>query len=207
MKQRCYIAGPTTGLPGWNFPAFHAAAKRWRDRGWEVINPAETFDGVTDLSYRAYVEKDLADLKRCDAIVMLQGWDNPGSRGAVWEREIARSLLGIPVYGEFQEVWTDQCDTPIIPKAENLTVLSEADMLVNGARQADYGHPIEDFTRTGRIWGAILGTPDVPPDKVALCMVGVKISREVNKPKRNNRVDMAGYTATLDMVRERQGSA
>jgi len=33
-------------------------------------------------------------------------------------------------------------------------------------------------------------------------MVGLKISREVNKPKRDNRVDGAGYFETLDMVRQ-----
>jgi hypothetical protein len=35
-------------------------------------------------------------------------------------------------------------------------------------------------------------------------MVGVKMSREVNRPKRDNRVDMAGYTGTLELVRDRQ---
>lgn len=45
--MRVYIAGPMTGLPEYNFPAFHAAAKAWRDAGWEVLNPAEAFDGDT----------------------------------------------------------------------------------------------------------------------------------------------------------------
>jgi hypothetical protein len=84
------------------------------------------------------------------------------------------------------------------------TILQEAQRLVHGDRGQDYGHPIEDFTRTGRIMGAILGIPDVPPEKVALCMIAVKISREVNRDKRDNRVDMAGYAETLDMVRQRQ---
>ena len=87
------------------------------------------------------------------------------------------------------------------------SILQEAQRLVHGPRQGAYGHPFEDFTRTGRIWGAILGIPDVPPDKVALCLVGVKISREVNAPKRDNRVDMAGYAEALDLVRQRQDSA
>lgn len=84
------------------------------------------------------------------------------------------------------------------------TILEEAQRLVHGPRQQSYGHPFDDFSRTGRIWGAILGIPDVPPDKVALCLVGVKISREVNAPKRDNRVDMAGYAETLDLVRQRE---
>jgi len=31
-------------------------------------------------------------------------------------------------------------------------------------------------------------------------MIGVKISRECNKPKRDNRIDIAGYAEALDMV-------
>ena len=85
------------------------------------------------------------------------------------------------------------------------TILQEAQRLVHGPRQQSYGHPFDDFTRTGRMWGAILGREDVPPDLVALCLVAVKIGREVNAPKRDNRVDMAGYAEALDLVRQRQG--
>lgn len=92
------------------------------------------------------------------------------------------------------------------------TVLEEAQRLIYGNRGAQYGHPIVDFKRTGRIWGAILaewaaethGEEPVPPALVGLCMVGVKISREVNKPKRDNLVDGAGYFGTVQMVREKE---
>ena len=79
------------------------------------------------------------------------------------------------------------------------SILFEAHNLVHGVRGEDYGHPYEDFSRTAKIWSAILGV-DVTPEQVALCMIGVKISRECNRPKRDNRVDMAGYAETLDMV-------
>jgi len=79
------------------------------------------------------------------------------------------------------------------------SILEEAQRLVHGDRGEDYGHPIEDFTRTGKLWGAILNI-EVSPREVALCMAALKISREVNKPKRDNRVDAAGYFETLDMV-------
>lgn len=83
------------------------------------------------------------------------------------------------------------------------TITEEAQRLVLGDRQADYGHPADDFARTGRIWGAILGIPDVPPELVALCMVGVKMSREVNSPKRDNRVDGIGYWLTDELIHQR----
>ena len=79
------------------------------------------------------------------------------------------------------------------------SILFEAHNLVHGVRGEDYGHPYEDFSRTAKIWSAILGV-DVTPEQVALCMIGVKMSRECNKPKRDNRVDIAGYAEALDMV-------
>jgi len=82
---------------------------------------------------------------------------------------------------------------------EKESILFEAHNLVHGVRGEDYGHPYEDFSRTAKIWSAILGV-DVTPEQVALCMIGVKISRECNKPKRDNRIDIAGYAETLDMV-------
>ncbi len=83
------------------------------------------------------------------------------------------------------------------------SILHEAHTLVHGVRGEDYGHPYHDFSRTAKIWSAILGV-DVTPEQVALCMIGVKISRECNRPKRDNRVDIAGYAEALDMVVEFQ---
>lgn len=195
---RVYIAGPMTGIEGYNFDAFNRAAFLWREGGWEVINPAEEFDGKTDLPYRAYVERDIERLRTVDAIAMLEGWDGPNARGSCWEREIARSIFRIPIFDADEPFPADQFEPE--------TPLEEAQRLVHGDRQASYGHPIEDFTRTGRMWGALLGTDDVPPEKVALCMIAVKMSRECNRPKRDNAVDMAGYAETLHMVRERQAT-
>lgn len=39
--MKLYIAGPMTGLPDLDFPAFHEAAAKLRAQGHEVINPAE----------------------------------------------------------------------------------------------------------------------------------------------------------------------
>ena len=82
----------------------------------------------------------------------------------------------------------------------NETILDEAKRIVYGERGENYGHPFEDFSRTAQIWSAILGIT-VEPEQVALCMVGLKISREVNRPKRDNVVDGAGYFENLEMVK------
>lgn len=72
--------------------------------------------------------------------------------------------------------------------------------LVTGDRHGDYGHPFDDFTRAAKIWEAVLGIP-VTAEQVALCMVGVKIAREVHRPKEDNIADGIGYFLTLSMVR------
>lgn len=82
-----------------------------------------------------------------------------------------------------------------------MNCLETANKLVSGDRQQDYGHPIEDFSKTALIWQAILGI-EITPEQVALCMVGVKISREVNKHKPDNIIDGCGYFRTLEMVHE-----
>ena len=33
-------------------------------------------------------------------------------------------------------------------------------------------------------------------------MIAVKLSRETNAPRKDNRIDIAGYALTLDMVEE-----
>lgn len=81
------------------------------------------------------------------------------------------------------------------------SILHEAYSLVHGPRQESYGHPFDDLTRTGRMWGAILGTADIPAETVALCLVAVKISREVNGHKHDNLVDMAGYAEVAAIAR------
>ena len=106
--MRIYISGPMTGITNCNKEAFAKEAELWRSRGHFVINPhditplfgseqeiAEAFNSVYGLFplckidddknpkarlVRSVMEADLAALRSCDVIVMLQGWQS--SRGA-----------------------------------------------------------------------------------------------------------------------------
>lgn len=86
---RVYVSGPMTGLPGLNFPAFHAAADMLRRAGHEVVNPADEGSG-DGLSYEEYLRRDLVALLDCNAICMLRGWE--ASKGARVEEHMARVL-------------------------------------------------------------------------------------------------------------------
>lgn len=79
------------------------------------------------------------------------------------------------------------------------SILLKAQKLVHGDREESYGHPLEDFSRTAKMWSAILGI-DVTPEQVGLCMCCVKISRQVNAPKEDNLIDLAGYAETVHRV-------
>ena len=85
------------------------------------------------------------------------------------------------------------------------SILNEAHELVHRDRGDDYGHPLDDFSRTAKMITGVLSDllrpgVEIPAERVAMIMICVKLSREVNKPKRDNRVDIAGYTETLEMV-------
>lgn len=96
-KTTCYIAGPMSGLPDYNYPAFYAAAARLRALGYAVENPAENPppDAAVADPWQAFMRMGITQLVRCDAIVMLPGWEK--SRGATIEHALA-GQLGIPCH-------------------------------------------------------------------------------------------------------------
>jgi len=90
------------------------------------------------------------------------------------------------------------------------SVADEASTLVNGPRGENYGHPLDDFTRTAQMWSALFGIP-VTAEQVALAMVCVKLSREAHTPHPtdDNVIDAMGYLVCHRMVQDervRRGS-
>jgi hypothetical protein len=73
--------------------------------------------------------------------------------------------------------------------------------LVNDDRAQLYGHPLDNLTRAARIWSVILET-DVTPEQVSLCMVGLKIARQVHRETSDNIADALGYLLTYGMIQE-----
>jgi hypothetical protein len=87
------------------------------------------------------------------------------------------------------------------------TILEEAARIVDGPRQANYGHPREDFTRTAGLLTALFrhklkNGESFRAEDVPLIMMCVKISRHVHQRNRDNMVDIAGYARTDEKLDE-----
>lgn len=92
--MKLYLAGPMTGFDDFNKPAFHLEAKRLRDLGYEVVNPAEINEGF-DGEWNLCMKRDVEKLVWCDGIALMPGWDR--SRGASIECKLAVDL-GLQVF-------------------------------------------------------------------------------------------------------------
>ena len=86
-------------------------------------------------------------------------------------------------------------------KAIDPTLATDAVQAVTGPRQRDYAHPKINFQRIANLWSIVLDV-DITPEQVALCMIQVKIAREMNRHTRDNIVDLIGYSLTLDACME-----
>ena len=78
-----YISGPISGLPDFNYGAFHKAAALIREQGMEAINPAELHGGDTSLPREAYLREDIPSVVAADRLLLLKGWEK--SIGATTE--------------------------------------------------------------------------------------------------------------------------
>lgn len=93
--QRIFLSGPMSGLPDFNYPAFHAEAARLRAQGFDVENPAENAPPPCG-SWSGYMRLAIAQLVRSDVVWLLPGWQ--ASQGACIEHALALRLGLAVVY-------------------------------------------------------------------------------------------------------------
>jgi len=83
------------------------------------------------------------------------------------------------------------------------SILVEAQHLIYGDRHKAYGPAGESFARTGKIMGVLLHLDrDLTASEVAMFFIVHKLNRESYNAKRDNRVDICGYTALMDDIEE-----
>ena len=87
--MRVYLAGPMTGLPDFNYPAFNAAAAELRAMGFDVANPAEN-PTPAEPTWPNYLRVALTQMLTCKGVVVLPNWYS--SKGARLEVGVARTL-------------------------------------------------------------------------------------------------------------------
>jgi hypothetical protein len=117
--MKFYLAGPMTGIPQFNFPAFHEAAAKLRAAGYVIQSPAEMDDPKTTAAAMAspdgkpgsgspngdtwgdFLARDVKIIADgVHGIILMPGWEK--SRGARLELFVSM-LCGHWVYRYYPE--------------------------------------------------------------------------------------------------------
>jgi hypothetical protein len=120
--MKLYLAGPMTGYPEFNKPAFAAESARLRELGFDIVNPAELNEG-NDGEWLNCMRVDIKALVDCDGAALLPGWEQ--SRGASIEQRLARDL-GLRVYTASHLIGLLDNGIPVLSSAAVVEMIPEA---------------------------------------------------------------------------------
>lgn len=80
-----------------------------------------------------------------------------------------------------------------------MSIAKEAQEIVNGERQQDYGDMAESFKRIAGLWSSYLGV-HVDYLDVGKMMILLKVSRAKHNNHRDSYVDIVGYVECIDKL-------
>ncbi|HEC65468.1 MAG TPA: hypothetical protein ENI23_09245 [bacterium] len=92
-----------------------------------------------------------------------------------------------------------------------LNILEEANDIVHGDRNEAYGHPKDNHNTTAIFFSHFLQrkygvgtTPLLDAEDVCFFNILQKISRSAESYRRDNLVDIAGYAANVEMIKDQE---
>lgn len=100
-------------------------------------------------------------------------------------------------------VWPNLRAVPDQPKPP-ASILAEAEAIIAGARETDYGKAEDSFQVIAQLWNTYIednqkrGGGQLSGRDVALMLILMKVARDGHKSKRDNLVDIAGYAALAE---------
>ena len=134
--------------------------------------------------------------------------------GAVGNREFSGMVIesNIPEYkvGEVKKRWLKEFfDIYEIEKVKEMdamnkkeevkSILTEAESIVNGDRNVQYGNPKEAFKEYSNILEATFGIK-LTPAEICKVQIAIKLGRLKYKYKRDSVVDLCGYAEILNRL-------
>jgi hypothetical protein len=135
QTDRWYLAGPMTGIPQFNFPAFIAATKVLRAQGYTIWTPAELDSPDVQKAAMASATGDQADADmietwgdmlardvklitdELDGVVFLSGWaKSKGARLEAFVGILAGKLFGryVPETGDIERMTPETVLTQLV---------------------------------------------------------------------------------------------
>lgn len=89
-------------------------------------------------------------------------------------------------------------------KTENKSILAEAEDIVNGSRQSDYGDAANNFHRIANVVNSMYPQLNINAQQCCAVLMAVKLIREGFRHKRDNLVDLCGYAHIMNEINDRK---
>lgn len=93
VRVRVYISGGISGVPDYR-ERFRAAEEKLVKDGWSVVNPAKVNANLPmDYTRKEFLELDFVMIDQCDAIYMMDGWEDSCGANREYGYAFAKDMI------------------------------------------------------------------------------------------------------------------